>query len=156
MNRSITLIGIAIVVLLAALVIMLQRDGDDSSDATPVSINSDDLRIAGDRNSDRYRSAKRSIQKSDAKGYKVPSFRSDLNVDRVVALLNTKPTYREFVRKVSCVPLVRVGPGYELFPLSDGSVVIPLMLEDSNIVSVWSIADSSGKKVAEQGAASDR
>ena len=82
----------------------------------------------------------------------LPQVPSRLDLHAVKALLEKGITDGELTKKINTLPIVRIGPGYVLYILSDGHLVTPLYEGDSEVVREWKLTPNQKPK-AEQGVA---
>ena len=52
--------------------------------------------------------------------------------------------------KVAMIPRLRIGPGYVLYYMKDGSLRLPLSTVETELVTVWRLSKPDGTTIAEQ------
>lgn len=75
--------------------------------------------------------------------------KSDLDTTETRALFERGITYKELTLATKTIPMLRVGPGYLLYWLKDGSLTIPITDDRSKQVGEWELQPYQTKK-AEQ------
>lgn len=62
---------------------------------------------------------------------------STLDMKSTERLIRSGITYADLCTKLNSIPLIRIGPGYVLYSLADGTLRVPLHREDNAKVTDW-------------------
>ena len=76
-------------------------------------------------------------EKSDMDAH--PKLQSDVDMKSAEAMLKSGISRPDLAEKLNTIPLIRVGPGYTIYWLEDGSLKIPYQEDDAKIIKEWQI-----------------
>ena len=82
----------------------------------------------------------------------IPKITSDFDMKDTEKLLVAGITAGRFSSMLNTIPMIRIGPGYVRYFLSDGSLKIPLHEKDTETVKKWVLTPSDSKKAEQSGA----
>jgi hypothetical protein len=84
-----------------------------------------------------------------------PRHTSLLSSSEVEGILKSGITRERLRERTNSLPLLRIGPGYVLYYLKDGSLRLPLSTVDTEPVTVWRLSKPDGTTIAEQAGSSN-
>jgi hypothetical protein len=83
----------------------------------------------------------------------IPRSKSLLSTSEVEGILKSGITRERLRERINSLPLVRIGPGYVLYYLKDGRLLLPTSNTATEPVTVWRLSKPDGTTIAEQVAA---
>ncbi len=84
---------------------------------------------------------------NDSPLFGMPLPTSRLSTGEVRKLLESGVNRKRLRREINSIPMSRVGPGYMLFFLKDGTLRIPLFTRGTEQVTSWTLTRADGTKI---------